>query len=233
MSHDDYTADNAEQLNGRYEVDFQTMKCLSHFDLYDEYVLESYGNIAEIFSDESEKGQQQIGHIKVRLVQMGRIMNDDENIFELYDSFDQYFHDIYGELFDAESDGFSETLCRQFKTLSDGCNILLIDEVEILPAYRRKRIGLASVHRAIDIFGARDCLVIISTYPPQFYDRRDDLQWKAKMRSDVFVKDEQAACTKLERYWHILGFERIWDSRYICALCTNNKYPSIQEIYPD
>ena len=45
--------------------------------------------------------------------------------------------------------------------------------------------------------------------------------------------DEQAAYTKLERYWHILGFERIWDTRYICALCTNNKYPSIQERYPD
>ena len=54
-----------------------------------------------------------------------------------------------------------------------------------------------------------------------------------KNAGGTFVKDEEAATAKLEKYWSILGFKLIWDSRYICALCTNNKYPSAQEMCPD
>ena len=234
MTKNDHAAHHSESFK-RYEVDFRAKKCLGQVELYDEYVLEINGTITvtEITPELIEKDPQCLGHISARLIQMGRALNDGTNIFELYDSFDQYFHDIYGELFDPENGEFTETLRRQFKDIGTDSNILLIDEVEILPAYRGKRIGLATVHRVIDVLGAWDCLVILPIYPPQFYEHRDNLKWKNHMRVDTFVKNEQAARAKLEEYWSLLGFELIWDSRYICALCTNNTYPSLQEVCPD
>lgn len=233
-NNDDNTEHHDQSSDVRYDVDFQIRKCLGQVVLYDEYVLEIHGNITyRQINPDIEENPQHLGHIKARLIQMGRIINDGKNIFELYDSFDQYFHDIYGELFDVENDEFTETLCQQFKELSDGTNVLLIDEVEILPPYRGKRFGLAAVYRTIDVFGAWNCLVIIPLYPPQFCEHRDNAEWKKKMLVDSFVKDEESARAKLEQYWCILGFERIWDSRYICALCTNNKYPSLEEVCPD
>jgi len=102
-----------------------------------------------------------------------------------------------------------------------------------VPVSRGKKLGLASVHRLIDAFGAGNCLAIIPIYPPQFHEYLDDIEWKKKMSVDLFSKDEETARAKLERYWGKLGFERIWDSRYLCALCTNNTYPSLQDVCPD
>jgi hypothetical protein len=235
MTNNDPIAGPDNRFTRRYDVDFQTRKCLHQLDYYDEYVLDASGKITltEITSDGTEKDPRPIGHLNVRLVQMGRCINDGASLFELFDSFDQYFHDIYGQLFDPGIDTFTETICRQFKDLGSSSNILLIDEVELLPPFRGERIGLAAVHRAIDVWGPSDCLVIIPLYPAQFYDRRDDADWKKKMQPDTFVQDEEAARSKLQRYWGILGFERIWDNRFICALCTNNQHPSMQDICPD
>ena len=235
MTKNDNTARQNEPFSMRYDIDFQIRKCISKVDPYCEYVLEIYGSITstEITAELVEGKPKRLGHIKARLIQMGRMINDGVNIFELYDSFDQYFHDIYGELLDIKNDEFTETLQRQFKELSDGSDVLLIDDVEILPPYRGKRFGLAAVYRTIDVFGPWNCLVIIPLYPPQFCEHRDNAKWKKEMQVDSFVKNEEAARAKLEQYWCILGFERIWDSRYICALCTNNKYPSFEEVCPD
>ena len=234
MTNNNNVTDRDQSSDVRYDIDFQIRKRLAQADLYDEYVLEIHGDITYRQIDpDIEENPQHIGHIKVRLIQMGRMINDGANIFELYDSFDQYFHDIYGELFDVKNDEFTETLQRQFKELSDGTDVLLIDDVELLPPYRGKRFGLAAVHRTIDVFGPWNCLVVIALYPPQFCEYRDNTEWKKKMQVDSFVKDEEAARTRLEQYWCLLGFERIWDSRYICALCTNNKHPSLKEVCPD
>ena len=235
MKCENNTHDNNKILDKRYDVDFLTKMSLKELEPYGEYVREIHGKITatEINPDLIEKEPEQVGHINARLIQTGRIVNDGASLFVVYDSFDQYFHDIYGELFDPENDEFTETLQRQFKELGSDSSILLIDDVEVFPSYRGKKIGLAAVHRLIDVFGAWDCLVIIPIYPPQFHTYSNDSVWKKKMRADLFAKDEEAARAKLEQYWSILGFQRVWDSRYICALCTNNKYPSLQEVYPD
>ena len=235
MVNDDNKVHDNEPIDKRYDIDFLTKMSLAKVELYDEYVLAIHGKITvtPITPDLIEEDPQEMGHIDARLVQMGRIINDGASILELYDSCDQYFHDIYGELFEPENDEFTETLQRQFKELGSGSDVLLIDNVELLPAYRGKRVGLAAVHRLIDVYGAWNCLVIIPIYPPQFYTYLDDTDWKRKMSTDLFTKDEETARAKLERYCGKLGFERIWDSRYLCALCTNNKYPSLQEVCPD
>jgi len=234
MTNNNNVTDHDQSSDVRYDIDFQIRKRLAQAGLYDEYVLEIHGNITTTkINPDVEQDSQDIGCINARLIQMGRMINDGANIFELYDSFDQYLHDIYGELFDVKNDEFTETLQRQFKDLSDGPNILLIDNVQILPQYRGKRFGLATVYRTIDVFGPWNCLVIIPLYPPQFCEHRNNAEWKKKMQVDSFVKDEESARARLEQYWCLLGFEKIWDSRYICALCTNNKYPSLEEVCPD
>jgi len=193
MTNNNNTADRTRLSEVRYDVDFQIRKRLSQADLYDEYVLEIHGNITYRQIDpDIEQDSQDIGCINARLIQMGRIINDGANILELYDSFDQYLHDIYGELFDVENDEFTETLQRQFKELGSDSNVLLIDDVEVFPAYRGKRIGLAAAHRLIDVFGAWDCLVVIPIYPPQFHVYSNDSAWKKKMRANLFAKDEEA-----------------------------------------
>lgn len=235
MIHEDNTSRDPTPIDRHYHINFLTKMALGEQELYDEYVLEIYGEITvtEISPEMIEKDPEQVGHINARLIQMGRIINDGESIFDVYDSFDQYFHEIYGELFDPDSDDFTETLQRQFKELSADTKVLLIDDVEVLPVYRGNRVGLVAVHRLIDVFGAWDCLVIIPIYPPQFYVYRNDTEWKKRMQAALFAQDEETARAKLEQYWGILGFERIWDSRYHCALCTNSKFPSIQDICPD
>jgi len=234
MTNGDNTVQDSELFSKRYNVDFLTRKSLGHLEPYDEYVLEIHGNITltEINPDLIEKDPEQVGHINARLIQTGRIVNDGESIFDVYDSFDQYFHEIYGELFDSDNEEFTETIQRQFKDLGSDSSVLLIDDVEVLPVYRGKRVGLGAMHRIIDVFGAWDCLVIIPIYPPQFHACLKDADWKKKMRTDLFTKDEETARAKLEQYWANLGFEQIWDSRYRCALCTNNKFPAIQEVCP-
>ena len=86
-----------------------------------------------------------------------------------------------------------------------GCNLLIIDFIEVYPKFRGHSIGLAAAQRIIDVLGAGCALVAATPYPLQFTPAlagdSDKLQ---KLQAPKYSRKE--AIRKLQGYWSGVGF---------------------------
>jgi hypothetical protein len=79
-------------------------------------------------------------------------------------------------------------------------NILILDRPEILPEFRRQRLGLRYIRTAIKRFGSRCRIAALKPFPLQFERNLDDpdLEWRARMNLDSLSRETRAATTKLK-----------------------------------
>ena len=116
-------------------------------------------------------------------------------------------------------------------------NILVINRVEILPAYRRMGLGLATVWNIIRRHSAGCGIVALKAFPFQFRNGGwsgslsdlDENDWHKKMEYDPYSYTVEFAHEKLTFHLMKLGFERIGDTGVV-ALSTSRQSPIPQEI---
>lgn len=212
-----------------YEVNFKIPRCLTTYTEPDDYVLGVFGEIT--CTDES--GIDSIaGTIQGYIIQVDRIINDGESLFDACDAHDQTVHDYACVLFDLRSGGLKPAIEDQFGVVGAG-DMLILDRIEVLPAHRRHRLGLAAACSFLDTFETGCCLAVGEPYPMQFKERtREHAEWCAKMGIDAFVQDEKLATAKLRAYWRRLGFERIRGSKKF-ALSLQHRRPTLRELVPE
>lgn len=219
-----------ESAIGYYQIDFRINRLLTVDRQPDDYICEVSGQIT---CTETENGIDTIaGTVQGYIIQVDRIINDGESLFDACDAHSQTVHNYSCVLFDFRSGGLKRAIERQFNLVGAG-DILILDKIEVLPAHRGHGLGLAAACSFLDTFENGCCLAVGEPYPMQFKEMtREHTEWCAKMGVDAFVGDEEHATAKLRAYWSRLGFKKIRGSKKF-ALSLEHSRPNLRELVPD
>jgi GNAT superfamily N-acetyltransferase len=153
-------------------------------------------------SDDLEEGED-AGYIKASLVQFGEAMDHGISTDRLGDGIEGSIAEYWELLFDLETGYWREEIQDEYE--ASGCDLLIIDCMEIRPRWRGMGVGPAVVERTIDIFGPGCGLVACKPWPLQFTPTfaRDRKALK-RLKPPGVGLDE--AVRKLRAYWSRLGF---------------------------
>jgi GNAT superfamily N-acetyltransferase len=157
-------------------------------------------------------------------------------LYGLMDTYSAEMAEVYETLFDSRTD----ELRRDVKELLGNVpfrNILVIDRVEILPAYRGMGIGLSTLLDIIQRHSAGCGIVALKAFPFQFRSGSrsgrlgflEESDWNKKMGYDTHSYTMEYAHEKLIFHLTKFGFKRIGD-RGVLALSTSMKNSIPQEI---
>ena len=152
---------------------------------------------------EEVRDEEDAGYLRASLVQFGDAMDRGISTERLGDGIEGSIAEYWELLFDLESGYWREEIQDEYE--ASGCDLLIIDCVEIRPRWRGLGVGPAAVDRTIDIFGPGCGLVACKPWPLQFTPAfaRDQKALKRLKAPDV-GRDE--AVRKLRAYWSRLGF---------------------------
>lgn len=136
-------------------------------------------------------------------MQFGEAMDPGISTERLGDGIEGSIARYWELLFDVETGYWREEIQDQYE--ASGCDLLIIDSVEIRPRWRGLGVGPAAVDRTIDIFGPGFGLVACNPWPLQFTAAfaRDQKALK-RLKAPSVGRDE--AVRKLRAYWSRLGF---------------------------
>lgn len=194
---------------GCYSVEFALSESLCDSKEPFQFVTEITGKILCEFFDGFSRGyREEAGRLRARLVQVARAREEKQSVFEVFDSVDGELSEYYEALFDHGTEDFKSSLSEELKIV--GSNVLILERVEVLPPHRAKDLGLASILKAIHLFGGGAGVVAIKPFPLQISSvENPDSVWCRKMEMDSLSKNESVARRKLENYWARLGFKRV------------------------
>jgi GNAT superfamily N-acetyltransferase len=166
--------------------------------------------VGRIFAKvERDAEEKEAGCVKASLVQFGEAMDHGITTERLGDGVDGNIAEYWELLFDLDSGYWKEEIRDEYEAL--GCDLLIIDCIEVHPKLRGRGIGRSVVDRTIDIFGAGCGLVACRPWPLQFtpsYTR--DRKALKRLRAPSVGRDD--AIHKLRAYWSRLGFWPLGES---------------------
>ena len=167
-----------------------------------------YETSGDLFNIDEFECREFIGKFRVYYVDVERAMNQREPIYQVFDGHSAEVEEYFEPIFESEGYDFSENLLEAVSHEVSGLNLLILDRLEILPQYRRKKLGLTILHHMIERFSAGASIVAMKPFPLQFEPIRDEgkKKWRDRMRLDQFPKDENIAIEKLYNYYRKLGF---------------------------
>jgi GNAT superfamily N-acetyltransferase len=174
--------------------------------LHEEYIDADFVHsiLGKIFAKSEDSGdEEEAGYIRASLVQFGEAMDHGISIERLGDGFDGSIAEYWELLFDFETGYWREEIQAEYE--ASGCDLLIIDSMEIRPGFRGIGVGPAAIDRTIDIFGPVCGLVACKPWPLQFTPAfaRDRKALKT-LKAPSVGRDE--AIRKLRAYWSRLGF---------------------------
>jgi GNAT superfamily N-acetyltransferase len=156
-----------------------------------------------------------VGKAKVLLFLLGLA---DHNGFPYYEIFDTYSTtlEIGSLLYDWETQEFKAEI-EEFCSDAYNSNVLFIDRIEILPAFRNKGIGKKIIKDILCRFYECFGVMVIKAFPLQFEiksSEKEDIAWYTKMEFDGLEKDKKNATENLVRFYKSLGFDQLYQNEY-------------------
>jgi GNAT superfamily N-acetyltransferase len=124
---------------------------------------------------------------------------------------------FYPVLFDPKTDDFKRSIYRLACDEIYSHNLLILDRVEILPAYRGRGLGLACLYRCIQQYCHGCGLVALKCFPLQFEveGAAPEEGWARRMKSGDLGGGLASCREKLLGYYARLGFERVGKSEFM------------------
>ena len=165
-----------------------------------------------------------IGRISSSLVQVGRVADAGEDLFDVMDGQSREMAEYHTVLFKPNDWDYNDRIRSQFPDIVS-LDLLIIERAEIKPAFRKRGLGLLAACRTIDVFGANCGLVVMKPFPLQFrnYLRSDGESLTGLRMRQV---NSRTARQKLRSHWARAGFKRVNGTDY-WALCSGRKRPSL------
>jgi hypothetical protein len=204
-----------------FEISFQLFASIGSSEAAREFVHAIAGDIRETESAVV------VGRISALLVQVGRIADAGENLFEVMDDASSELGKYHIALFKSDDCEYKDSIRQQFGDVF-GLDLLVLNHIDIVPTFRGRGLGLLVVSRTIDIFGENCGLVAMKPFPLQFANYLD-----AEWHAPEGIKDPKAAFQtavgKLRRHWARAGFRRINETDY-CALSPARKRPALKRV---
>lgn len=178
---------------------------VSEYPAPHDFVYETSG---DLFNLNELECREFIGKFRVYYVDVERAMNQREPIYHVFDSHSAELEEYYEPIFESEGYDFNENLLEVVNHEVSSYNLLILDRLEILPQYRKKKLGLTILHHMIERFSAGASIVAMKPFPLQFEPIRDEdkKKWRDRMRLDQFPTDKNIAIEKLYTYYRKLGF---------------------------
>jgi hypothetical protein len=178
------------------------VRALLHEEYVDaDFVHSILGKISAKFEDRGN--EENVGYIKASLVQFGEAMDHGISTERLGDGIDGNIAEYWELLFDLDTGCWKEEVQDEYE--ASGCDLLIIDCVEISPKFRGTGVGPIAVGRIMDVFGPVCGLVACKPWPLQFtpvFAR--DRKASNRLKAPNVGRDE--AIRKLRAYWSRLGF---------------------------
>jgi hypothetical protein len=168
-----------------------------------------------------------LGIISALLVQVGRVADAGEDLFEVMDGASAELGRYHTAFFKPHDHDYNEKIWNQFVDIIP-LDLLIINHVEVLPAFQKHGFGLLAVSRTIDVFGENCGLVAMKPFPLQF---RNYLEpgWRPAGGIRDPGTEFRAATEKLRSHWARAGFKLVSGTDY-CALSTARKRPSLKTL---
>jgi hypothetical protein len=160
--------------------------------------------LGKISAKSEDRGNEEdVGYIKASLVQFGAAMDHGISTERLGDGIDGNIAEYWELLLDLDTGCWKEEVQDEYE--ASGCDLLIIDCMEISPKFRGTGVGPITVDRTIDIFGPACGLVACKPWPLQFTPAfaRDR---KALNRLKAPGVEQGEAVRRLRAYWSRLGF---------------------------
>lgn len=209
------------------ELSWSSTSLAEEFGEPDSFIYRYYGDVIGINEDDSHKI---IGRFRAQYIDVGRAINEQESIFDVLDSYSsstaEYFEPIFGDNSPEFSDEVDEISSGDY----DGCNLLILDRIEVIPKYRGKLIGLKVLRHMMLRFSAGAGIIALKAFPLQHECEPHDKQeqsWRKKLSLNCFAQDEELSTLKLKSYYERLGFQCLPDSNFM-IFATGWKIPSLK-----
>jgi GNAT superfamily N-acetyltransferase len=174
--------------------------------LHEEYVDSDFVHsiLGRFFAKSKGLGDEEdAGYIKASLVQFGEAMDHGVRTERLGDGIEGSIAEYWEVLFDLDTGYWKEEIQDEYE--ASGCDLLIIDSIEIRPRFRGTGVGPAAIQRTIDIFGSGCGLVACKPWPLQFTPAfaRERKEFR-RLKAPGVGQDE--AVRKLKAYRSRLGF---------------------------
>ncbi len=186
----------------RVQVEFKLSASLPEDPIEEDFLHEISGQILAR-CDDDEDGEE-AGTFHASLVQFNEAMKAGIDTLRIGDGISGEVAEYWECLFDMNTGHLKPDIRVEYETV--GCNLLIIDFIEVYPKFRGHGIGSAGVQKIVDVFGAGCALVAGTPYPLQFTpaftsdpDKLEKLQAPESSRKE--------AIRKLQEYWSRAGFK--------------------------
>jgi hypothetical protein len=152
---------------------------------------------------EDRENEEDVGYIKASLVQFGEAADHGISTERLGDGIDGNIAEYWELLFDLDTGRWKEKVQDEYE--ASGCDLLIIDCIQISPKFRGMGVSSIAIDRTIDIFGPVCGLVACKPWPLQFTPAfARDRKALNRLKAPGVGQDE--AVRKLRAYWSKLGF---------------------------
>jgi hypothetical protein len=204
-----------------FEVEFQLVAPLLRSEPSREFVQAIKGEIRDTTLNIG------VGRISALLVQVGRVADAGEDLFEVMDGESVELGKYHSAFFKSSDCDYKDKIRQQFVDIY-GLDLLIIHCIEIQETFRQHGLGLLAVSRTIDIFGENCGVVAMKPFPLQFTNYLDP-GWRPPANIEDPTRAFRAATEKLRSHWARVGFKRVNGTDY-CALSPARKRPSLRTI---
>jgi hypothetical protein len=192
---------NAANRNVVASIEF-TIRASLHEEYVDTDFVHSILGKVSVRSEDREN-HEDAGYIKASLVQFGAAIDHGISTERLGDGIDGNIAEYWELLFDLDTGCWKEEVQDEYE--ASGCDLLIIDCMEISPKFRGMGVGSIAVDRTIDIFGPVGGLIACKPWPLQFTSAfARDRKALNRLKAPSVGRDE--AIRKLRAFWSRLGF---------------------------
>jgi hypothetical protein len=187
-----------------YDIEFEVGTSLDGISSHEDYVLEINGKIIHRLGSKTEE----VGHVRAFLVHVDRADRDGYDVFEIFDCHSGDLLSYYETFFDVEDGALRDEIAGD--AAGDSSNVLIIDEVGLVPEHRGKRLGLCAISKLYQTFGGGVAAVLTALAPLQLvYDEgtEDAGEEYKRLKLDLLPDDRDKAISKLTKHLEDLTFE--------------------------
>jgi hypothetical protein len=201
----DYLETRYSFTSSTYEVESNRYITEYNVDIYAHLFDDSVENLKPVL----------IGKASLMLLLLGLADDNKYSYREIFDH-SMTLSDLSGLIFDWETGSLKEKF-EDWASDSWNSNILYIDKIEILPAYRNRGFGKKILKDILSRFSGCFGVMILQAFPLQFkseYALGIDQQWDILMEYDKMEQDEKLATKKLYSFYKSLGFKKLFKDNY-------------------
>ncbi len=155
-----------------------------------------------------KKGNERvIGKVQLFYLDLDAVFDTNDSLHDLFDIRSETAP-FYSALIDYETGDFKPNLEKVLGEYICDSNVLIVDRLEILPEFRGKKIGLASLVWCLRQY-ARQCgVVALKCFPLQFEcAEMGEPAWRREMQFGKLSRDRKRSLAKLKKHYGSLGFK--------------------------